>query len=256
MCDSTTNLQCFWDRSPWALPATRHITCIPLRTSLTKSNMHPTSGPGVFLARCRHLAGMPQRSLFPYTFLCRSLISGPVASLPRFRHLAGLPQRSFPPYTFCYRSHISRPGASLARFRHLASLPQRSLFPYPFLRRLPNPGQALPCLDSVIWPVFPIGVCSLRHSVTDRSFPGQAPVWPDFGIWLAFPRGALSLAHSVTDRLFPGRASPARFRHLAGLPQRSFFPYALFCRLPIPGPGVSLIRFRHLAGVPQRSAFP
>ena len=95
--------------------------------------------------------------------------------------------------------------------RHLSgqisasSLPQRSLFPYPFLRRSPNPGQALPCLDFVTWPGFPTGVCSLRHSVTDRSFPGQAPVWPDFGIWLAFPRGALSLAHSVTDRLFPGQ---------------------------------------------------
>ena len=145
------------------------------------------------------------------------------------------PSGAFPPYTFCYRSHISRPGASLARFRHLASLPQRSLFPYPFLRRSPNPGQALPCLDFVIWPGFPTGVCSLGHSVTDHSFPGQAPVWPDFGIWLAFPRGALSLAHSMTDRLFSGQA-PLRpdFGIWPAFPRGAFSLTHYFADRPFP----------------------
>ena len=186
MCDSTMNLLCFGDCSPWAPPATRHITE-------------------------QSVAGVPHKVKHAFPFRARRLpgemsASGrdaPEEPLPlhllmqiaHFRASRLSAQMGFPSgafsltYTLCDSSHISRPGASLGRFRHLASLPQRSLFPYPFLRRSPNPGQALPCLDFVIWPGFPTGVCSLRHSVTDRSFPGQAPVWPDFGIWPAFPRG-------------------------------------------------------------------
>ena len=47
----------------------------------------------------------------------------------------------------------------------------------------------------------------------------------------------------------PG-ASPARFRHLTGLPQRSFSCTHYVADRPFPS------QARHLAGVPQRSLFP